>query len=318
MPLGGAFQNALQRWISYGRFEIDVGVGAVGAVAVEGHRLGVEGAVDAGVVALDRRVPRRGVGAEPGLVGGVGRARRARQVVQVVARLERDRLGVRERRVRVLWRVARAARRSPASGVPSTIRSLGLGLDGGPPGTGPGRRARRRRQSFDSTRQPGASASFVPRRERSWTGPGSGPCTRRSRSCRRGRQVDFRPKPRGRRGCAGSPRPGVRPLEGGPGRRRARRRGARRKGGLRRASASASAHVEVLGGAVANVTRTSTSRSWSATTGSSRCGACSSTRASSPACRSAEPYEGGGLTGNTPADLQSVTARVGGEWGLRS
>jgi citrate synthase len=28
------------------------------------------------------------------------------------------------------------------------------------------------------------------------------------------------------------------------------------------------------------------------------------------------PYEGGGLTGNTPADLQSVTARVGAEWGL--
>ena len=31
----------------------------------------------------------------------------------------------------------------------------------------------------------------------------------------------------------------------------------------------------------------------------------------------AEPYEGGGLTGNTPADLQSVTARLGGEWGLQ-
>ncbi len=30
----------------------------------------------------------------------------------------------------------------------------------------------------------------------------------------------------------------------------------------------------------------------------------------------AEPYEGGGLTGNTPADLQAVTARLGGEWGL--
>jgi citrate synthase len=30
-----------------------------------------------------------------------------------------------------------------------------------------------------------------------------------------------------------------------------------------------------------------------------------------------EPYEGGGLTGNTPADLQSVTARVGAEWGLQ-
>ena len=31
----------------------------------------------------------------------------------------------------------------------------------------------------------------------------------------------------------------------------------------------------------------------------------------------AEPYEGGGLTGNTPADLQSVTARLSGEWGLQ-
>ena len=31
----------------------------------------------------------------------------------------------------------------------------------------------------------------------------------------------------------------------------------------------------------------------------------------------AEPYEGGGLTGNTPADLQSVTGRLAGEWGLK-
>jgi citrate synthase len=31
----------------------------------------------------------------------------------------------------------------------------------------------------------------------------------------------------------------------------------------------------------------------------------------------AEPYEGGGLTGNTPADLQAVTARLAGEWGLK-
>ena len=31
----------------------------------------------------------------------------------------------------------------------------------------------------------------------------------------------------------------------------------------------------------------------------------------------AEPYEGGGLTGNTPSDLQSVTARLAGEWGLQ-
>ena len=35
-----------------------------------------------------------------------------------------------------------------------------------------------------------------------------------------------------------------------------------------------------------------------------------------PGLPAAEPYEGGGLTGNTPADLQSVTARLGGEWGL--
>ena len=33
-----------------------------------------------------------------------------------------------------------------------------------------------------------------------------------------------------------------------------------------------------------------------------------------PGLPAAEPYEGGGLTGNTPADLQSVTARVGAEW----
>jgi citrate synthase len=31
----------------------------------------------------------------------------------------------------------------------------------------------------------------------------------------------------------------------------------------------------------------------------------------------AEPYEGGGLTGNTPADLQAVTARLGAEWGVK-
>jgi len=31
----------------------------------------------------------------------------------------------------------------------------------------------------------------------------------------------------------------------------------------------------------------------------------------------AEPYQGGGLTGNTPADLQSVTGRLAGEWGLK-
>ena len=35
-----------------------------------------------------------------------------------------------------------------------------------------------------------------------------------------------------------------------------------------------------------------------------------------PGLPAVEPYEGGGLTGNTPADLQSVTARLGGEWGL--
>jgi citrate synthase len=36
-----------------------------------------------------------------------------------------------------------------------------------------------------------------------------------------------------------------------------------------------------------------------------------------PGLPAAEPYEGGGLTGNTPADLQSVTARVGAEWNLQ-
>jgi citrate synthase len=35
-----------------------------------------------------------------------------------------------------------------------------------------------------------------------------------------------------------------------------------------------------------------------------------------PGLPAVDPYEGGGLTGNTPADLQSVTARVGAEWGL--
>ena len=35
-----------------------------------------------------------------------------------------------------------------------------------------------------------------------------------------------------------------------------------------------------------------------------------------PGLPAVPPYEGGGLTGNTPADLQSVTARVGAEWGL--
>ena len=30
-----------------------------------------------------------------------------------------------------------------------------------------------------------------------------------------------------------------------------------------------------------------------------------------------DPYEGGGLTGNTPADLQAVTGRLAGEWGLK-
>ncbi len=36
-----------------------------------------------------------------------------------------------------------------------------------------------------------------------------------------------------------------------------------------------------------------------------------------PGLPTVESYEGGGLTGNTPADLQSVTARVGAEWGLQ-
>ena len=37
----------------------------------------------------------------------------------------------------------------------------------------------------------------------------------------------------------------------------------------------------------------------------------------SPGLPVAEPYEGGGLTGNTPADLQAVTARLGAEWGVQ-
>ena len=36
-----------------------------------------------------------------------------------------------------------------------------------------------------------------------------------------------------------------------------------------------------------------------------------------PGLPAAEPYEGGGLTGNTPADLQAVTARLGAEWGVQ-
>jgi citrate synthase len=36
-----------------------------------------------------------------------------------------------------------------------------------------------------------------------------------------------------------------------------------------------------------------------------------------PGLPAAEPYEGGGLTGNTPADLQSVTAHLGAEWGVK-
>jgi citrate synthase len=36
-----------------------------------------------------------------------------------------------------------------------------------------------------------------------------------------------------------------------------------------------------------------------------------------PGLPAAEEYTGGGLTGNTPADLQAVTARVGAEWGLK-
>jgi citrate synthase len=36
-----------------------------------------------------------------------------------------------------------------------------------------------------------------------------------------------------------------------------------------------------------------------------------------PGLPAVDPYEGGGLTGNTPADLQSVTARLGAEWGVK-
>ena len=36
-----------------------------------------------------------------------------------------------------------------------------------------------------------------------------------------------------------------------------------------------------------------------------------------PGLPAVDPYEGGGLTGNTPADLQAVTAGLGGEWGLK-
>jgi citrate synthase len=36
-----------------------------------------------------------------------------------------------------------------------------------------------------------------------------------------------------------------------------------------------------------------------------------------PGLPAAAPYEGGGLTGNTPADLQSVTAHLGAEWGVK-
>jgi citrate synthase len=36
-----------------------------------------------------------------------------------------------------------------------------------------------------------------------------------------------------------------------------------------------------------------------------------------PGLPAAEPYEGGGLTGETPADLQSVTAHLGAEWGVQ-
>jgi citrate synthase len=35
-----------------------------------------------------------------------------------------------------------------------------------------------------------------------------------------------------------------------------------------------------------------------------------------PGLPAAAPYEGGWLTGRTPADLQSVTAHLGAEWGL--
>jgi hypothetical protein len=37
-----------------------------------------------------------------------------------------------------------------------------------------------------------------------------------------------------------------------------------------------------------------------------------------PGLPAVEPYEGGGLTGNTPADLQSVTARLGASGTCRS
>src|SRR3982751_4189839 len=36
-----------------------------------------------------------------------------------------------------------------------------------------------------------------------------------------------------------------------------------------------------------------------------------------PGLPPAEPYEGGNLTGRTPADLQSIVAHLGAEWGLR-
>ena len=36
-----------------------------------------------------------------------------------------------------------------------------------------------------------------------------------------------------------------------------------------------------------------------------------------PGLPAADPYEGGGLTGSTPADLQAVTARLGAEWGVK-
>jgi citrate synthase len=36
-----------------------------------------------------------------------------------------------------------------------------------------------------------------------------------------------------------------------------------------------------------------------------------------PGLPAVDPYEGGGLTGNTPADLQAVTAKLGAEWGVK-
>jgi citrate synthase len=36
-----------------------------------------------------------------------------------------------------------------------------------------------------------------------------------------------------------------------------------------------------------------------------------------PGLPAVDPYEGGGLTGNTPADLQTVTAKLGAEWGVQ-